>query len=98
MYAQNTCFAPFTLFNSNDPHHYLKGFPWHPHRRSVSGEIPEVTLKGDIRVKVICGQVGGVKGPVQDVVVDPAYLDVNVPPERRPLIAQFGGVIKHRSN
>jgi redox-sensitive bicupin YhaK (pirin superfamily) len=32
-------------------------------------------------VKVICGEVGGVKGPVRDVVVDPAYLDVAVPPE-----------------
>ncbi len=40
-----------------------------------------MTLKGDVRVKIICGEVGGVKGPVQDVVIDPAYLDVTVPPE-----------------
>ena len=151
-------FDPFLLlddFHSNYPPHYLKGFPWHPHRGIetityvihgrvehgdsmgnkgviasgdvqwmtagsgiihqemprgdhdglmwgfqfwanlpashkmmdpryrgiVSGEIPEVTLKGDVRVKVICGEVGGVKGPVRDVIVDPAYLDVTVPPE-----------------
>jgi redox-sensitive bicupin YhaK (pirin superfamily) len=48
----------------------------------VSREIPEATLKGDVRVRVICGEVGGVKGPVRDVVVDPSYLDVTVPPEK----------------
>jgi redox-sensitive bicupin YhaK (pirin superfamily) len=47
----------------------------------VSNEIPEVILKGDIRVKVICGEIGGVRGPVWDVIVDPAYFDVTVPPE-----------------
>jgi len=51
------------------------------YRGIASGEIPEVTVKGDIRVKVICGEIDGVKGPVRDVVVDPAYLDVMLPPE-----------------
>jgi quercetin 2,3-dioxygenase len=44
-------------------------------------EIPEVTLAGDVRAKVICGELGGVRGPVRDVVIDPEYLDVTVPPE-----------------
>lgn len=51
------------------------------YRGLVAGEIPEATLKGNVRVKVICGKVDGVKGPVQDVVIDPEYLDVTVPPE-----------------
>jgi redox-sensitive bicupin YhaK (pirin superfamily) len=51
------------------------------YRGIVSSEIPEVILKDDVRVKVICGEVEGTKGPVRDVVVDPAYLDVAVPPE-----------------
>jgi quercetin 2,3-dioxygenase len=51
------------------------------YRGIVSNEIPEVTLKGGVRVKVICGEVGGVKGPVRDIVIDPAYFDVTVPPE-----------------
>jgi hypothetical protein len=51
------------------------------YRGIVRKEIPEVTLEGGIRVKVVCGEVGGVKGPVQDVVVSPTYLDVTVPPE-----------------
>jgi redox-sensitive bicupin YhaK (pirin superfamily) len=51
------------------------------YRGIAAGEIPEATLKGDVRVKVICGRVDGVQGPVQDVIVDPEYLDVTVPPE-----------------
>jgi len=51
------------------------------YRGITAGEIPEVTLPGDILAKVICGELGGVKGPVRDVVIDPAYLDVTVPPE-----------------
>ena len=154
-YYQVPMFDPFLLFDdfhSDYPPHYLKGFPWHPHRGIetityvlhgkvehgdsmgnkgvieagdlqwmtagsgiihqemplgdhsgllwgfqlwanlpashkmmapryrgiVASEIPEVTLEG-IRVKVICGQAGGVEGPVRDVVVDPEYLDVTMP-------------------
>jgi redox-sensitive bicupin YhaK (pirin superfamily) len=51
------------------------------YRGIVSGEIPDVSLKDGVRVKVICGEAGGVKGPVRDVVVDPAYFDVTAPPE-----------------
>ena len=53
-----------------------------PRYRGIAGaEIPEVLLKGGVRVKVICGEVGGVKGPVKGVVVDPECLDVTVPPD-----------------
>jgi len=157
-YNQVPRFDPFLMlddFHSNDPAHYLKGFPWHPHRGIetityvihgrvahgdsmgnqgiiesgdvqwmtagsgiihqempkgdhegrmwgfqlwanlpashkmmapryrgiVAAEIPEATFAGNVRVKVICGEAGGVRGPVQDVVVDPAYFDVTMPPE-----------------
>jgi hypothetical protein len=149
-------FDPFLLlddFRSDRPEHYLKGFPWHPHRgietitymldgrvehgdslgnRGViepgdvqwmtagSGiihqempegdpagrmggfqlwanlpashkmmepryrevkreEIPAVAVPGGATVRVISGEVGGVSGPVRDVVTGPAYLDVAVP-------------------
>jgi redox-sensitive bicupin YhaK (pirin superfamily) len=155
-YYQVPLFDPFLLlddFHSDNPAHYLKGFPWHPHRGIetityvlrgrvehgdsmgnrgviesgdvqwmtagsgiihqempkgadggvmwgfqlwanlpashkmmdpryqglVAAEIPEATLAGGVRVKVICGRVDGVQGAVQDVVVDPEYLDVTVP-------------------
>lgn len=155
-FGEVTMFDPFLLlddFRSDNPSHYLKGFPWHPHRgietityvlegdvehgdslgnkgvissgdvqwmtagsgiihqempkgdkkgrmygfqlwanlparqkmmdpryRDVkSKQIPEVKLVGGVTVKVIAGQVSGVKGPVGDIVIDPEYIDVSVP-------------------
>jgi len=53
-----------------------------PRYRDVkSNQIPEAALDGGLRVKVICGEVQGVRGPVGDIVIDPQYLDVRVPPE-----------------
>jgi hypothetical protein len=147
---------PFLLlddFRSDNPEHYLKGFPWHPHRgietityvltgdvehgdsmgnkgvigagdvqwmtagsgiihqempkgdprgrmegfqlwanlpkthkmmapryRGVaSGDIPEVALPSGAKIKVICGRVGEVTGPVTDIITEPEYLDVSLP-------------------
>ena len=53
-----------------------------PRYRDVqSKDIPEITLDGGARVKIICGQVKGTQGPVRDIVTDPRYLDIAVPPE-----------------
>jgi redox-sensitive bicupin YhaK (pirin superfamily) len=150
-------FDPFLMlddFRSDRPDHYLKGFPWHPHRgietityvlagdvehgdsmgnkgvissgdvqwmtagsgiihqempqgdehgvmqgfqlwanlpashkmmgsryRDIKAEtIPEVKLPGGVRAKVICGNVEGTRGPVRDIITDPEYLDISVPP------------------
>ena len=32
-----------------------------------------------MKVRIICGEVKGIKGPVRDIVIDPEYLDVTVP-------------------
>ncbi len=149
-------FDPFLLlddFRSDNPEHYIKGFPWHPHRgietityvlkgdvahgdsmgnkgvissgdtqwmtagsgiihqempqgdadglmegfqlwanlpkkhkmmdpryRDVKREqVPEVVLKSGAKIKVICGAMEGVQGPVRDIVIDPEYLDVTIP-------------------
>ncbi|MGD9028708.1 MAG: pirin family protein [Anaerolineae bacterium] len=149
-------FDPFLLlddFRSDEPDHYTKGFPWHPHRgietityvlkgdvehgdslgnqgtigsgdvqwmtagsgiihqempqgdidgrmygfqlwanlparqkmmnpryRDVTGEqIPEVRRPNGTTIKIIAGEVSGVKGPVGDIVIDPEYIDVTVP-------------------
>jgi redox-sensitive bicupin YhaK (pirin superfamily) len=51
-----------------------------PRYRDVSNaQIPEVTLQDGVAVKIICGTVAGVKGPAQDIIADPEYLDVTVP-------------------
>lgn len=41
-------------------------------------QIPEITLDNDIKVKVICGKINDIIGPVQDIVIDPEYLDVSI--------------------
>jgi redox-sensitive bicupin YhaK (pirin superfamily) len=51
-----------------------------PRYRDVKvSQIPEVSLTHGVRVKIICGRVNGTKGPVQDIVTEPEYLDVSVP-------------------
>jgi len=42
-------------------------------------QIPEVEIEGG-RVKVVAGSVAGVRGPVQDVVIEPEYLDLELGP------------------
>jgi redox-sensitive bicupin YhaK (pirin superfamily) len=150
-------FDPFLLFDdfrSDTPEHYMKGFPWHPHRgietityvlkgdiehgdslgnkgdissgdvqwmtagsgiihrempkgdaegkmegfqlwanlratdkmmhpryRDIGAtEIPSVILDSGATIKVICGRIGDVCGPVHDVMIEPEYFDVTLPP------------------
>ena len=47
------------------------------------GEIPEIVDDDGTRVRVICGDFWGKRGPVEGVAADPRYLDVSVPPGRR---------------
>lgn len=147
---------PFLLlddFRSDVPEHYLKGFPWHPHRGIetityvlagevehgdslgnrgtigpgdvqwmtagsgiihqempqgdtlgrmhgfqlwanlpsrekmmapryrdlASAHIPQVNGPEGVSIKIICGEVDGVRGPVGDIVIEPEYLDVTLP-------------------
>jgi hypothetical protein len=155
-FSEVPLFDPFLLlddFRSDNPDHFLKGFPWHPHRgietityvlngdvehgdslgnkgmissgdvqwmtagsgiihqempkgdengrmygfqlwanlpsgekmmdpryRDIaSKQIPEVKLPNDTTIKIISGEVSGIKGPVEDIVIDPEFIDVTVP-------------------
>jgi len=155
-FSEVPLFDPFLLlddFRSDNPEHYIKGFPWHPHRgietityvlkgdvehgdslgnkgiitsgdiqwmtagsgiihqempkgdpdgnmegfqlwanlpsshkmmapryRDVkSTQIPEIILNNGTKIKIICGQIGDIQGPVKDIVIDPEYIDVTVP-------------------
>jgi redox-sensitive bicupin YhaK (pirin superfamily) len=52
-----------------------------PRYRDIKADnIPTVTLDNGVKIKIICGRVGEVQGPVSDIVIDPQYLDVTVPP------------------
>ena len=45
-----------------------------------AADIPEVKDDDGARVRVVCGNFWGVKGPVDEVAADPIYLDVSIPP------------------
>jgi quercetin 2,3-dioxygenase len=49
-------------------------------------EIPEIVDDDGTRVRVVCGEFWGRRGPVEGVAADPRYLDVWVPPLRRKIL------------
>ena len=51
-----------------------------PRYRDIkAADIPEVQLENNVRVKIVCGSINAVTGPVQDIVIEPQYLDITVP-------------------
>jgi quercetin 2,3-dioxygenase len=52
-----------------------------------AGEVPEVIDDDGTRVRVVCGDFWGKRGPVEGVAADPRYLDIFVPPGRRKTLA-----------
>jgi len=52
-----------------------------PRYRDVKKEmIVEVTPSKNVKIRIIAGEVDGTKGPVQDVVTRPEYLDISLGP------------------
>jgi redox-sensitive bicupin YhaK (pirin superfamily) len=59
-----------------------------PRYQDIPGaEIPEVVDDDGTRVRIICGEFWGKRGPVEGVAADPRYLDISVPPGRRKTFA-----------
>src|SRR5580692_1893947 len=55
-----------------------------PRYQDVKGaEIPEIVDDDGTRVRVVCGDFWGRRGPIEGVAADPRYLDIFVPPGRR---------------
>jgi redox-sensitive bicupin YhaK (pirin superfamily) len=51
-----------------------------PRYRDITADrIPVVELENGVTVKVIAGSLGGANGPMDDIVIDPEYLDCSVP-------------------
>ncbi len=44
-----------------------------------SREIPEIKTDGGVRIRVITGRVGEIRGPVTEIAANPIYLDVFIP-------------------
>jgi quercetin 2,3-dioxygenase len=53
----------------------------------LAQDIPEVVDDDGTRVRVVCGEFWGKKGPVEGVAADPRYIDVSVPPGGRKRLA-----------
>jgi redox-sensitive bicupin YhaK (pirin superfamily) len=49
------------------------------YRGLTSDQIPLVSAAKGVAIRIICGTVQSVQGPVRDVVSDPEYLDLTVP-------------------
>src|SRR3984885_4958447 len=55
-----------------------------PRYQDVKGaEIPEIVDDDGTRVRVVCGDFWGRRGPIEGVAADPRYLDIFVPPGKR---------------
>jgi redox-sensitive bicupin YhaK (pirin superfamily) len=52
-----------------------------------AGEIPEIVDDDGTRVRIVCGDFRGKRGPVEGVAADPRYLDISVPPGKRKTLA-----------
>jgi redox-sensitive bicupin YhaK (pirin superfamily) len=53
---------------------------WPRYREIKNEDVKEVLIDKGIKIRVISGEVGGIKGPVRDLVVDIEYLDVTIEP------------------
>ena len=45
----------------------------------TSDQIPKIRHEDGVKIRVIAGEVDGVRGPVSEIVADPTYLDISVP-------------------
>jgi len=56
------------------------------YREIKSSQIPEGEIAPGTRAKVICGQAAGVKGPAEDIITRPRYLDITVEADKEILL------------
>jgi hypothetical protein len=49
------------------------------YRGITADQIPEAELANGARIRVVAGSIGGVQGPMDDMVIDPEYFDCKVP-------------------
>ncbi|HXW41119.1 MAG TPA: pirin family protein [Xanthobacteraceae bacterium] len=51
-----------------------------------AAEIPELVDDDGTRVRIVCGDFRGRRGPVEGVAAEPRYLDISVPPGKRKVL------------
>jgi redox-sensitive bicupin YhaK (pirin superfamily) len=58
-----------------------------PRYQDIAGrDIPEAIDDDGTKARIICGEMFGVKGPVEGVAADPNYIDVTMPPGQRKIL------------
>ena len=45
----------------------------------ASQQIPEINREDGTKIRLIAGEVDGIRGPVTDIFADPTYMDVSIP-------------------
>jgi len=50
------------------------------YQEAKSAQIPEINRPDGVKIRVITGEVDGVRGPVTEIAAGPIYLDVSLPP------------------
>ena len=51
-----------------------------PRYRDITPElIPKLRLDNGVEIRIICGNIAETNGPVNDIAIDPQYLDITVP-------------------
>lgn len=51
-----------------------------PRYRDITPElIPKLRLDNGVEIRIICGNIAETNGPVNDITIDPQYLDITVP-------------------
>jgi hypothetical protein len=52
-----------------------------PRYRDITPDrIPKLHLENGVEIKIISGTIGQTNGPVNDIAIDPNYLDITIPP------------------
>lgn len=49
------------------------------YREIKNSQIPDITINGNVKIKIISGEVNGIKGPVDDIISEPVFLDISIP-------------------
>jgi hypothetical protein len=49
------------------------------YRDITAAQIPEVIRENGTKIKIICGEIDGVQGPVRDIMINPSYFDITLP-------------------
>jgi redox-sensitive bicupin YhaK (pirin superfamily) len=49
------------------------------YRGITSVQIPKLHLENGVEIHIICGHIGDTQGPVNDIAIDPEYLDITIP-------------------